>query len=111
MDAESHPVYHVVLPFVLLQAIAMASVKLSTKGQIVIPKEIRDAREWSPGTEFEVILTEAGVLLSPVPPLPATRVRDGLGLLARKGRRRLSQEETERRIGELIHREDRGRRR
>ena len=89
----------------------MASVKLSTKGQIVIPKEIREAKEWSPGTEFEVILTEAGVLLSPLAPLPPTRVRDGLGLLAKKGRRRLSREETERRIGELILREDRGSRR
>lgn len=44
----------------------MASVKPSTKGQIVIPKEIREAKDWSPGTEFEVILTEAGVLLSTV---------------------------------------------
>ena len=89
----------------------MASVKLSTKGQIVIPKEIRKAKDWSPGTEFEVIVTGAGVLLSPLPPLPATRVRDGLGLLARKGRRRLTREETERRIGELVLREDRGSRR
>jgi len=108
VDAGHYPLYHAVLLLVLLQAIAMASVKLSTKGQIVIPKEIREAKDWSPGTEFEVILTDAGVLLSPLPPLPATTVQDGLGLLAKKGRRRLSQEETERRIGELVLREDRG---
>jgi AbrB family looped-hinge helix DNA binding protein len=32
----------------------MATTKVSSKGQIVLPKALRDARGWNPGTELEV---------------------------------------------------------
>jgi AbrB family looped-hinge helix DNA binding protein len=32
----------------------MATTKVSSKGQIVLPKALRDARGWKPGTELEV---------------------------------------------------------
>lgn len=41
-------------------------VKLSSKGQIVIPKSVRDAHGWREGTEFEVVDTSTGVALEPV---------------------------------------------
>lgn len=41
--------------------------KLSTKGQLVLPKSVRTAHGWKPGTEFTVQETATGVLLLPKP--------------------------------------------
>ena len=43
-----------------------ARTKLSSKGQLVIPKTVRDAHGWKEGTEFEFVENERGVLLQPV---------------------------------------------
>jgi AbrB family looped-hinge helix DNA binding protein len=43
----------------------MAKGKLSTKGQLTLPKTVRDARNWRPGMEFEVVDLEDGVLFKP----------------------------------------------
>ena len=39
--------------------------KMSTRGQIAIPKAIRTARRWKPGTEFVIQQTSEGILLKP----------------------------------------------
>jgi AbrB family looped-hinge helix DNA binding protein len=39
--------------------------KLSTKGQVVLPKPLRVARRWKPGTEFIVREQGDGILLTP----------------------------------------------
>jgi AbrB family looped-hinge helix DNA binding protein len=39
--------------------------KLSTKGQVVLPKSIRAAHRWRPGTEFTVEEHSEGILLKP----------------------------------------------
>ncbi|HLW70839.1 MAG TPA: AbrB/MazE/SpoVT family DNA-binding domain-containing protein [Candidatus Binataceae bacterium] len=39
--------------------------RLSSKGQIVLPKPLRVARRWSPGTEFLLEEHGAGLLLKP----------------------------------------------
>ena len=39
--------------------------KLSTKGQIVIPKSLRASHRWKPGTEFIIQDRNEGVLLKP----------------------------------------------
>jgi len=39
--------------------------KLSTKGQVVLPKSIRAAHRWRPGTEFTVEEHGEGILLKP----------------------------------------------
>jgi AbrB family looped-hinge helix DNA binding protein len=44
-------------------------VRLSSKGQLVIPKKIRQALNLKPGTELEVKLFEGQVVLRPVMPL------------------------------------------
>lgn len=42
------------------------NVKLSSKGQLVIPKEIRKALDLQPGTEFNVELVGRQIILQPV---------------------------------------------
>ena len=68
----------------------METVKLSSKGQIVIPKKIRETQRLAVGTEFFVTFVQGEIRLTPAPVFPKTKVDEGLGMLARKGRRRLS---------------------
>jgi AbrB family looped-hinge helix DNA binding protein len=46
-----------------------ATATLSSKFQISIPKEVRDAQAWKPGQEFVFIPKGSGVLVVPVPKL------------------------------------------
>jgi len=39
--------------------------KLSTKGQVVLPKSIRASHRWKPGTEFTIEERDEGILLKP----------------------------------------------
>ena len=84
----------------------METVKLSSKGQIVIPKEIRETQHLAVGTEFFVSYVEGEIRLTPAPVFPKTKVGDGFGMLARKGGRRLSDEETRRAIGGMLKERD-----
>lgn len=59
--------------------------RLSTKGQIVLPKELRDARDWKPGTEFEVIEQPDGVLLRPKTAKKRYTIDDLIGCLPYDG--------------------------
>jgi AbrB family looped-hinge helix DNA binding protein len=43
----------------------METTRLSTKGQIVLPKSIRASRAWAPGTEFTVEESGDGIILRP----------------------------------------------
>lgn len=44
-----------------------ATATLSSKFQISIPKEVREAQSWRPGQEFVFIPKGSGVLVVPVP--------------------------------------------
>lgn len=63
----------------------MDTTHLSSKGQIVIPHEIRQAHQWEPGTEFAVIDTHEGILLTPIKPFKKLPVRDILGCTGYQG--------------------------
>lgn len=47
---------------------------ISTKGQVILPKAIRDQHHWSPGTRLTVEDTPDGVLLRAVPAFPAKSI-------------------------------------
>lgn len=44
----------------------MTLVKLSTKGQVVLPKHVRDALGLEPGTILKITCTDQQILLEPV---------------------------------------------
>ncbi len=51
---------------------AKTTTTLSTKGQVILPKAIRDQRHWDAGTRLVIENTEAGVLLTQAPIFPQT---------------------------------------
>jgi AbrB family looped-hinge helix DNA binding protein len=59
----------------------METTRLSTKGQVVLPKNIRASRSWGPGTEFTVEETSEGILLRPARPFPETDLEQVAGCL------------------------------
>ena len=64
----------------------METTRLSTKGQVVLPKAIRTSRSWGPGTEFTVEETAGGILLRPVRRFPKTTLDEVAGSLRWKGK-------------------------
>ncbi len=63
----------------------MASTRLSTKGQLILPKAVRDAKRWGPGTELEVEDRPDGVLLKLKRPAKRYKLEDIIGILKHKG--------------------------
>ncbi len=64
----------------------METTRLSTKGQIILPKNIRDSRAWAPGTEFTVEETGDGILLRPAGRFPSAELAEVAGCLRYKGK-------------------------
>lgn len=59
--------------------------RLSSKGQVIIPKSVRQSHRWSVGQEFIVEETGDGILLRPVASFPRTTVDDVAGCLRYAG--------------------------
>ena len=59
----------------------MQTTSLSSKGQVIIPKALRDARHWSAGTRRGVQETPEGVLLKPVAVADKTGLASGLAAI------------------------------
>jgi AbrB family looped-hinge helix DNA binding protein len=59
----------------------METTRLSTKGQIILPKSIRDSRAWGPGTEFVVEQAGDGVMLRPAARFPGAALNEVVGCL------------------------------
>jgi AbrB family looped-hinge helix DNA binding protein len=88
----------------------METTRLSTKGQIVLPKNLRASRAWGPGTEFTVEETYEGILLRPAKPFPPTELADVVGCLRSKKRKSLAPAQIQAAIAkEVRRRHDRGR--
>ena len=58
---------------------------VSTKGQVILPKAIRERRNWPAGTRLVVEETADGVLLRAAPVFAPTRPEDVAGMLAYRG--------------------------
>ena len=63
----------------------METATLSSKGQIVIPKPIRDAHRWKAGTRLVVEDSAEGILIRPAHSFPGTELLQGLGCAGYKG--------------------------
>ncbi len=66
----------------------MTTIHLSSKGQIVIPKDIRSAHGWESGSEFLIIDTKEGLLLKPLKQFPNTTLSDLIGSANYKGKKK-----------------------
>lgn len=62
-----------------------ATITLSSKGQVVIPKEIRDELHWEAGTELTLIANATGVTLKAVPKKSGRNLADLIGMLKHDG--------------------------
>ncbi len=60
----------------------METALLSSKGQIVLPKSVRDSHRWGPGTRFTVEDTGDAVVLRPVKAGRVTTLKDVAGCLS-----------------------------
>ncbi|MCL4759505.1 MAG: AbrB/MazE/SpoVT family DNA-binding domain-containing protein [Rhodocyclaceae bacterium] len=59
---------------------ATATITLSSKGQIVIPKEVRDELHWDAGTQISLVSSASGVTLRAVPKKTGRKLADLIGL-------------------------------
>ena len=57
---------------------------MSNKGQVIIPKAVRDGRLWRTGTRLEVLDTPDGVLLRPPPADVKIPLGSGLAAIRRR---------------------------
>ena len=64
---------------------APMSTIVSTKGQVILPKALRDRRAWAPGTRLLVEETPEGVLLRRAPAFTATEPEQVFGMLPYQG--------------------------
>jgi AbrB family looped-hinge helix DNA binding protein len=64
-----------------------ATTTLSTKGQVVLPKAIRDSKGWGAGKELIIEETQDAVILRAARPFAPTKPEDVFGSLSHHGKR------------------------
>ncbi|PSQ96000.1 MAG: hypothetical protein BRD55_08090 [Bacteroidetes bacterium SW_9_63_38] len=70
---------------VVRSASTAASSKASSRGQVVLPKAVRDDHHWRPGQEVEIVNTDDGILPRPQSPFPDTTVEEVKGVTGYDG--------------------------
>jgi AbrB family looped-hinge helix DNA binding protein len=70
----------------------MSVIRLSSKGQIVIPKAIRDKHRWREGQELEIIESEDGLVLKEKRPFSKTDLKDVAACLQYSGKAKTLEE-------------------
>lgn len=63
----------------------IATVTLSSKGQVVIPKEIREELHWDAGTELTLVSNASGVTIKAMPKKTGRNLADLIGMLKHDG--------------------------
>jgi AbrB family looped-hinge helix DNA binding protein len=87
----------------------MDTTRLSTKGQVIVPKRIRESQAWPPGTELIVEETGDGILLRPAGRLPLTELKEVAGCLKSKRKAKTDLQMRAAVEREVMRRHDRGR--
>ena len=64
----------------------METTKISSKGQVVIPKSLRVAHHWEAGQELVVVDVGDGVLFKPKSPFKETNINEVASSLKFKGK-------------------------
>jgi AbrB family looped-hinge helix DNA binding protein len=80
-----------------------AKTVVSTKGQVILPKPIRDSKGWDAGKELVVEETREGVLLRAARPFPRTKAEEVFGSLSHHGKR-LSEQDIGKALGNAAKR-------
>jgi len=66
------------------------TITLSSKGQVVIPKEVRDALHWDAGTTLTLVASGSSVMLRASPRKTGGKLTDFIGMLKCSPDERLS---------------------
>ena len=82
----------------------METTRLSSKGQVIIPKGFRTSHHWLTGLELQVIETGDGVLLKPRAPFPETTIDQVAGMLKREGQKTFTDAEIKEGLKKSIRR-------
>ena len=83
---------------------AKLTTTLSTKGQLILPKAVRDRRGWTAGDRLVVEERPDGLLLRRDTPLAPTRLEDVAGMLHDPSRPKLTPEAEKEGIAEGFRR-------
>ncbi len=84
----------------------MQTVRLSTKGQFVIPNEMRKSHHLAAGTEFTISFVGDEIRLTPLPMFPVTTVDDVAGVLSRRGAKKTDEKVTRAKIAKMLKARD-----
>lgn len=68
-----------------MSAVKPETVRLSSKGQLVIPRAIREQLHWEPGMELTVVPAGRGIMIQPKPRKGKHRLEDLIGFLNYEG--------------------------
>jgi len=82
---------------------------LSTKGQVILPKALRDRRDWKPGMRLTIEDRPDGVLLKSEPLFPPTTLDEVYGCLKWEGPSKTLEEMDAGIDAEILERHARGR--
>jgi AbrB family looped-hinge helix DNA binding protein len=87
----------------------VATTVVSTKGQVILPKAIRDAMQWQSGSRLTVEQTADGVLLRSESDLPSLAVEEVAGMFKWDGPPATLEDMDAAIAAEVIRRHERGR--
>lgn len=86
--SPKYDILELVLLWSYQEAANVITTKISSKGQVVLPKSVRESIRWLPGTELAVELRDDTVCLKALNPFPPTTLKDVQGSIRHKGKRK-----------------------
>ena len=87
----------------------MKTTKISSKGQVVLPKSLRESHKWESGTKLALETKDDGILLRELNPFPETSVDRVFGCLKFSGKAKNVTEMNKAIVKEARRRRGRGR--